>query len=139
MNLVTVEDNKKEYSTLECIQANKVRNLQHLHECLSDLVLAHDIEHKQCNRKQQICQKGYQHRNHNSWETTYVRREDDVLKHSPTMRKWFNSYGAIRYLGESLARYIFRAPKYLKTRSIVYFGHTLITDAGIELSSRVIC
>ena len=33
-----------------------------------------------------------------------------------------NSYGAIRYLGGSLARYILRAPKYLKTRSIVYFG-----------------
>ena len=34
----------------------------------------------------------------------------------------FNSYGAIRYLGGSLALYILRAPKYLKTRSIVYFG-----------------
>ena len=36
--------------------------------------------------------------------------------------KDFNSYGAIRYLGGSLARYILRAPKYLKTCSIVYFG-----------------
>ena len=33
-----------------------------------------------------------------------------------------NSYGAIRYLGGALARYILRAPKYHKTRSIVYFG-----------------
>ena len=34
----------------------------------------------------------------------------------------YNSYGAIRYFQGALARYIFYAPKYHKTRSIVYFG-----------------
>ena len=33
-----------------------------------------------------------------------------------------NSFGAIGYLGGALARYISRAPKYHKTRSIGYFG-----------------
>ena len=35
---------------------------------------------------------------------------------------FFNSFGAIRYFGGALARYIYCAPKYHKTRSIVYFG-----------------
>ena len=45
VNLLTVNDNQKEYSTLECARANRVRDLQHLLGCPSDLDLAHAIEH----------------------------------------------------------------------------------------------
>ena len=50
-----------------------------------------------------------------------------------------NSFGAIRYFGGSLARYILCAPKYHKTRCIGYFGPLFPTiEARIEPSCRVI-
>ena len=36
--------------------------------------------------------------------------------------RYVNSFGAIVYFGGALARYIYCAPKYHKTRSIRYFG-----------------
>ena len=52
----------------------------------------------------------------------------------------FNSFSAIGYLGGALACYIFAPQNITKhALSVILALYTLITDAGIKLSSRVIC
>lgn len=44
LSMITVEDNAKEYSSLDCTRARKIRELQHILACPADDDLANAIE-----------------------------------------------------------------------------------------------
>ena len=100
VKVITVDNNKKEYSTLECKRVEKVQDLQHLLGCPSDLDLAHAIEHNvignnNYSRKDvRIATKIFGKdqvglKSKSVKRKSRLKREDDILEHSPEMRKHF--------------------------------------------------